>query len=1549
MCGVVSYFGDTPDALSRIITGMSAIIYRAPDSTGIGMFGHMSEPAAMRKCLGSIANLMPVLSSRPLVSGDAGAFFRSTTAADCDDLSGQQKALLDYEAIKTDHNTGDSGPSVYFPSFEALEARLQQRGVSGLIGACGRPCPLPGIRVRSRNDFKTMARSLIEKYNLSSVAARALIRDQVMAKLDRLTDKKKSGETAPHNAEPIPCLQDVTRSDILAALEGLLEATMAKLQPFSDHHAPFLSPHINPKAMKVRWQLISRTVFRVPDDLDPDPVRRLFRLIDSAVLSAVPSQQGLLSALDEKLKTQMSGAAPADWISLYTMEKSLNVCGHAATAALSLAVDMRPWLAPTARLTIPADQPEADIRQAHLFSAGQAASKIPETLYANYLACLSQPVIGHGRWALQSSVTVNNAHPFTDQQQQRLIALNGQFSADTEEEMKTFLTRVAGLSLRTENSAEYLALFWGYYYDTLQMEKDRFYQIEQQVELGLEGFGTGNTTINYRIHKQLKHKSNREIDEMAFIRSARLFTLKGGQIAVTGISMASPETLYAAASNRPLFVVRRMNTSSFMVVSDINAALGLFTQKEILEATSDYQALSARRDQALSDLSFNTRLKARWNQEMEHYETEMAGVLSRLRVEVFPMQGKDMIAVISTHAVAGRDGCRTVQFKDFEGELIHDVTPEYHNLTPPHVHKDIHSSFFESHLNEVPELLRGLNTAFMEDGTRISPLQINCRTIQRRFGDRLQTLKRLVLVGMGSSFHAARSSVPFVRRCLPRLQVICLRPVDILLTVREFNPDQDLVLMVSWSGTTADMVDLAGKLVRMGTVCIGVTEKTVGDLALITRKSGGVLHLMSNEEVTVPAVKSPFCSAMALHLFALWIKKRYLSDKKTTALENLIAQVPDILAEFLDSTETLRRIEETAFQYADASGMVIIGDTCNTGTPDEAAMKIEEMCWQVKTRALDYQALSVPTSLNQCRLNHTRILFCATSSNRVQEALRALEQLSNAGLDVMVLACEGRDLKRIRSLSGQVILIPRMPKGFQHLVDMIFFHWFAFYSGRARGRIDDEMPRNRAKSITTSRSVPLCEFAPKNEIFALRHRETLFDEPPPVIHTASEHPAAGEWEKDPALSSSSRTFIHHIRSLTRCLCQDQPLQRLMDFSPDQVADLSGHLFPADGSHPVYLIPMGPVSLAAARQTVSVLKPVFPSRIQCMAPGESLRNIPSGAVLVHMTADSERPAESGRTSRNSAAIHLWLHPSSLEQTGEHENRISIPMKQLNGIPVDECRLYTGLMVLLLEVWMHRDPGDAGLVLRHFKRSDQAVSNILDHIELLEQIRQAVRRNRSYSSLLYLSPSDGSGPTFTRRINTVKHWFTQHQAFGSSAHGPLVTIDSDVTSKYIRLASRSDMVGRYGRHRVTQWEKKYLTGMSVDAFLDNGDKQGDNIVNTPFFCQGDWFLPLLKDDFNPAGDNLVILDASNDIFFEPAIDDLTIFGSRQARMILISQETFINTPEKKALKKYPLSGMILIPSMAGEDRPVPLSHCHILFATALIGTAVADALSRTKTTD
>ena len=207
---------------------------------------------------------------------------------------------------------------------------------------------------------------------------------------------------------------------------------------------------------------------------------------------------------------------------------------------------------------------------------------------------------------------------------QRSIAVNGQFDVETEDTIKEFLIRVGGFTFRSENSSEYHCLLWGYYYQQLKEASQRYSAVLAQVENDMQELAIGSNSIEYSVYHSVKDKTPAELDRLAFIEAARQFSKNDGQVAVCGMSAISPHRLYMAVHNRPAFVVRRLENDDFIVLSDINAAMGLFPQQLIVEkmleleiARSEYRKKSAgikdskANKQRLQDLksTFNEKKK----------------------------------------------------------------------------------------------------------------------------------------------------------------------------------------------------------------------------------------------------------------------------------------------------------------------------------------------------------------------------------------------------------------------------------------------------------------------------------------------------------------------------------------------------------------------------------------------------------------------------------------------------------------------------------------------------------------------------------------------------------------------------------------------------------------------------------------------------------------------------------------------------------------------------------------------------------------------------
>lgn len=133
MCGIVVYYGNAQNRLTRILTGMWAIIYRAPDSTGIGLVGSDLEPLKIRRALGSVENLIDRLMLDPVFEEtdlQAGAFMADDTDSQAGYIARFQKRLLAHEGFSFHEATS-------FPTWSQMTNL--QNPVQVMPGTCGDP------------------------------------------------------------------------------------------------------------------------------------------------------------------------------------------------------------------------------------------------------------------------------------------------------------------------------------------------------------------------------------------------------------------------------------------------------------------------------------------------------------------------------------------------------------------------------------------------------------------------------------------------------------------------------------------------------------------------------------------------------------------------------------------------------------------------------------------------------------------------------------------------------------------------------------------------------------------------------------------------------------------------------------------------------------------------------------------------------------------------------------------------------------------------------------------------------------------------------------------------------------------------------------------------------------------------------------------------------------------------------------------------------------------------------------------------------------------
>lgn len=1511
MCGIVGYFGRAGNSLTRLLTAMSAINYRAPDSTGVAVFGDDIEPIRTRKALGSVGKLAELLAQMPIYPNHPEMLRYLWLGENVEDTLSHQSALLKFEGLSLEMFRDLAGGRRDYASFDLLFAPDQKIRLEA--GLPGRPGHLPVLFIQSRSDLVETIRRLTIRFDLSFTVIHSLIRKYLQQTIAQKQDHRSLGI----DAEAI-----LDRFDRIFEKLFLQEKLPRPVRlDYGGEKHPYLDRYV--------WRYLKATPICVPPDYDRDAVRCMFRFLDAALGAYLHVTPATSRKLDRRLKKAWPGVSDTsdlNWRTLYLAEKGANVYGRAASVALAYLQEIFISDDP-GQLT--GFEPELPV---------EPGISDPLTL-----AFFAQPIVSHGRWAIQSSVTVKNAHPFLDASGHRAIALNGQFDAEIEAQIRKYLDQVEGVAFRSDNSSEYFSLLWGCYFDNLLKEKQRYDAVLKQTEEELTAFAMGSQLIDFSEYRHLKGKSGRQIDELAFLESARRMAQKGGQIAVIGVSLYSPRCLYVAAHNRPVFIVRRVDLEDFMVVSDVNAAMGLFPQGWIYNKILELNRLRKQHEDRWWRLQKDGASKKILDQcAREQDEDEKRFLSDAFPVMVYPLEGEELFARIRSEYENGQM-VRRIDITDFELNPFPEIRPFQTELTPAWVRKDLFGSFFETHLHEIPERIRTILNTYLPDDAVLPLFNLKENVLKRRFGNGFVNLERIILAGMGSAANIAYMARGLFRMLVPQVEVAVIKPVEVINVTGRIVPEKDLVVLLSWSSTTAEMIELARALRRHRIVMIGITEKVFADMALIADASGGIIPVLSGEEVTISAIKSPPCMMFCLNLLGGYLSAKIGKHDTYRRLLPGFRTTPDAVNRVLENESVKAFITRVAQESAGSRCSVIFDDLRNGGVGREVAMKLEETSWTSVGKCLDYEDLY--NIWFHRDINRNLIIVNATIPSRLPEARNVIKRLYMGNIAFVVVTIPNAAQEEMAFYCrDRILILPQVIDCFQSFVDLTFYYLFSFAYGRSHGRKPDEFPRNRAKSVTISRSRPSKMPTAEREWMILKKRNQTF-----VNHRSDFQPLSmkAQW-KD--IQDWVKNYYTVMINLARAVSSRNPIEKLFRTGADLTNRLQtvSHCLTREGN--IVLVYTDRQAQIAAESLAYQWRRFLDAGIRVTEDPANIHHGLDETLFIFMGISQPNNGRLSRSIKHFSGTEIWIgsdldhHDAELfDKSGGY-----LPLRWDVDTPfIGSDLLYAGACIIFESALENSEPEKASILRSHFKQMELVVQSVLTDPPSIETIRRAMADNRDYPTGFIIGPPCGIGMAWTDVFQKTGAMALQHHMFGESAHGPLVTVDHRVDKKFIRLESRKDMIRLYGKGQVEQWESRYLNDESIDHFLETSQDREPSRIESPFFAEGSWYLPVITPGYDPAQDNLIFIDASRESTLNAAFDELSAYGCRNARIVLITQKAF--EKRKQGFHRHPVSHMISLPCPYDGAKDVPISGFLLPFVMKITAMATASAASKTRNID
>ncbi len=342
---------------------------------------------------------------------------------------------------------------------------------------------------------------------------------------------------------------------------------------------------------------------------------------------------------------------------------------------------------------------------------------------------------------------------------------------------------------------------------------------------------------------------------------------------------------------------------------------------------------------------------------------------------------------------------------------------------------------------------------YMLKELRETPLSVEATA--RAFGDIkeklssvLQGVKRIILTGCGTAYHAALIGKRYIE-LFARIPAECE-------TAGEFrykNPVIDkntAVFAVSQSGETADTVEAARLALSLGAKVVAVTNSHRSEL---TRLSSVVVPVAAGPEICVAATKSYTGQIAALYLSAAVLA----GDKFYSDCAEKIKKMPDLLSLTLESLD----MRSLAHICASSSGVYFLGRDLDYAVALEGSLKLKEVSY-VPGEGYPSGELKHGT-LALIDVNTTSVVVI-TDGELAGKSENAVEQILSRGGKVAVITNIDEVKER---LSGKLPLIslPKCDKLLSPLLSAVAVQTLAYKTAVVLGREIDK-PRNLAKSVT---------------------------------------------------------------------------------------------------------------------------------------------------------------------------------------------------------------------------------------------------------------------------------------------------------------------------------------------------------------------------------------------------------------------------------------------------------------------------------------------------
>lgn len=322
------------------------------------------------------------------------------------------------------------------------------------------------------------------------------------------------------------------------------------------------------------------------------------------------------------------------------------------------------------------------------------------------------------------------------------------------------------------------------------------------------------------------------------------------------------------------------------------------------------------------------------------------------------------------------------------------------------------------------------------------------------FDDKLKNIKRIIIVGCGTSWHAGLVG-EYLLEDFARVPV----EVEYASEFRYRNPvisESDFVIAISQSGETADTLAALELAKSKGATIFGICNVVGSSIPRMT-DAGAYTH--AGPEIGVASTKAFTAQVTALLLMAFSIaqKKGAISSQRLRELLSELETIPAKVEETLLSNDYIKTI---AAQIKDSRNALYLGRGYGFPIALEGALKLKEISY---IHAEGYPAAEMKHGPIALIDEEMPVIVIATQHSNYEKVISNIQEVKARKGKVIAIATKGDE--HIKEHADHVIYIPHCEEAMLPLLATIPLQLLSYHIAVMR-ECNVDQPRNLAKSVT---------------------------------------------------------------------------------------------------------------------------------------------------------------------------------------------------------------------------------------------------------------------------------------------------------------------------------------------------------------------------------------------------------------------------------------------------------------------------------------------------